>query len=38
MPVATRLDRPRLYSTTLPTAFALNCAINVALIPALGID
>jgi O-antigen/teichoic acid export membrane protein len=36
--VVTRLGRPLLYSTTLLTAFALNCAINVALIPELGIN
>jgi O-antigen/teichoic acid export membrane protein len=36
--VVTRLGRPLLYSATLLTAFALNCAINVALIPQLGIN
>jgi O-antigen/teichoic acid export membrane protein len=38
MLVVTRLDRPLLYSATLLTAFALNCALNVVLIPALGIN
>jgi O-antigen/teichoic acid export membrane protein len=36
--VVTRLGRPLLYSATLLAAFALNCAINVTLIPALGIN
>jgi len=38
MLVVTRLGRPLLYSAMLMTAFAVNCAINVALIPALGIN
>jgi O-antigen/teichoic acid export membrane protein len=36
--VLTRLDRPLLYSAMFMAAFALNCALNVALIPALGIN
>jgi len=36
--VLTRLDRPLLYSTMFLAAFALNCALNMALIPALGIN
>jgi O-antigen/teichoic acid export membrane protein len=38
MLVLTRLGRPLLYSATLLAAFALNCGINVVLIPALGIN
>jgi O-antigen/teichoic acid export membrane protein len=36
--VVTRLDRPLLYSAMFMAAFALNCALNIALIPALGIN
>jgi O-antigen/teichoic acid export membrane protein len=38
MPVVTRLGRPLLYSAMLLVAFLLNTAINVALIPAIGIN
>jgi O-antigen/teichoic acid export membrane protein len=38
MPVVTRLGRPLLYSAMLLVAFAVNTAINVALIPRMGIN